>query len=383
MSENRHVHADTVVLVPGFLGFSIMGQLSYFADRVVGALTGALRERWERDVSVVPASTVPTGKLKERIANLVWFLRDLRDHGAERFYLVGHSTGGVDAQLLMTELPFWGGEWSNNVREVQAMVRAVTTISAPHYGTALLDSPAGKFVAHPLQDLQGALPFARAGAALLDLVGKDAGTLFDLHSLQFPDAARFVGSVVTHHELLDELSPASMLRVRQLARADARARLTCFVSGADVRKEGPRRSDPFYARMNAFGFAATTLPPEPVLSALTRIENASEIAWIQNPEAPRFRLKAGTNDGVVNTSRQLLPEAMLGGIIVGDHADVLGYYDRMDLATGHATNTGLFRSGADFGDDQFFSLYQKVAESLGPAAAVQQSSLPQAAAHAA
>ena len=40
----------------------------------------------------------------------------------------------------------------------------------------------------------------------------------------------------------------------------------------------------------------------------------------------------------------------------GDHADVLGDYDRIDIATSLPMNTGIFRSGAGFGNDQFFEL---------------------------
>jgi hypothetical protein len=86
--------------------------------------------------------------------------------------------------------------------------------------------------------------------------------------------------------------------------------------------------------------------------------------WIRNPDTPPLRVDAGTNDGIVNTSRQTLPGGMLKGVVVGDHADVLGDYDRIDLATEEPMNTGIFRSGAGFGDDQFFELYRRVAEAL-------------------
>ncbi len=45
---------------------------------------------------------------------------------------------------------------------------------------------------------------------------------------------------------------------------------------------------------------------------------------------------------------------------MGDHADVLGNYDRIDLATGQRMNMGIFRSGAGFGDDQFVELYRRI-----------------------
>jgi len=74
------------------------------------------------------------------------------------------------------------------------------------------------------------------------------------------------------------------------------------------------------------------------------------------------------NDGVVNTIRQVVnPDArsQVGGIVVADHADVLGHYDRQDsLIEGNPYNAGLFHSGAGFGDDEFFKLYRRVAEAI-------------------
>jgi hypothetical protein len=74
------------------------------------------------------------------------------------------------------------------------------------------------------------------------------------------------------------------------------------------------------------------------------------------------------NDGVVNSIRQIVnaekPEEV-GGFVVADHADVLGHYDRQDaLIAGRPYNAGLFHSGAGFGDDEFFALYQRVARAI-------------------
>src|SRR2546428_5319399 len=74
------------------------------------------------------------------------------------------------------------------------------------------------------------------------------------------------------------------------------------------------------------------------------------------------------NDGVVNTVRQIVPPGRreeVGGFVVADHGDVLGHYDRQDaLIGGNPYNTGLFHSGAAFGDDEFFGLYRRVAQAI-------------------
>ncbi len=65
----------------------------------------------------------------------------------------------------------------------------------------------------------------------------------------------------------------------------------------------------------------------------------------------------------MNIARQLLPHAKFGGIIHGDHCDVIGDYDREDQ-TARRISTGLFHSGAGFGLAQLTDLYRKVADSL-------------------
>lgn len=370
MNDGIRMHEDVVVLVPGFLGFSILGQFPYFADSVPATLQALLRERWNRDVSVVSASTVPTGPLKARVRELLRFLGELGTRGAARFYLVGHSTGGVDAQLLMTSRGrLWAGEDRAELLDaVRSRVQSVVTISAPHYGTCLLDSLPAEFLAHPR--LQGALPFFKASGPLFSLAFKDVSQLdkvLDLSSKQLPDAMRFVLSVMRHHELLDELKPASMEALRGGAAPGPGARVTCFVTGADATDGPPRSSDPFYKELVGFGHVDDNKPPSAEVQAnVARIRDQPDAMWIRSSIARPFHIEPGTGDGVVNTARQLLPYATLGGVIVADHADVLGDYDRFDIATRTALNTGIFRSGAGFGDDQFVELYRRVADALSP-----------------
>ncbi|HSY24311.1 MAG TPA: hypothetical protein VK841_19420 [Polyangiaceae bacterium] len=359
------VHEDVVVLVPGFLGFSIIGQFPYFADRVPGVLGALLREKWGREVSIVAATTVPTGPLQARILRLAAFLGRLAAAGARRLHLVGHSTGGVDAQLLMSVRPFWGGEWSGSVADARRAVVSVATISAPHFGTALLESSAARFLEQG--SLCDALPFLRAAGPLLSLAVKDMSQLdqlLNLNAKQLPTVWRFVFSVVRHHELLEELRPAAMEGVRARTAPDPNVKLTCFVSGADT-VAGPRPSDPFYSEIVAFCRIGAQLPPTPAMRAnIERLCTAPPSLWIRDPATAPYSVDAGTSDGVVNTARQLLEGAELGGIVLGDHADVIGDYDRFDVASEQLVSAGIFRSGASFSDDQLLELYRRVAAAV-------------------
>src|SRR5438876_5609387 len=96
---------DVVALVPGFLGFTRFGGFYYFADRVAAAVRAALELRVGRSVPVVPVTTLPAGRLGARQRVLLDSLRELEHKlsGVERFHLLGHSAGGVDAQLLTSD----------------------------------------------------------------------------------------------------------------------------------------------------------------------------------------------------------------------------------------------------------------------------------------
>jgi hypothetical protein len=69
---------------------------------------------------------------------------------------------------------------------------------------------------------------------------------------------------------------------------------------------------------------------------------------------------------LVNSVRQLLvsrarPEHSLLAVAVADHADVIGDYDERCPFSGKTGRRGLLRSGAHFGDDEFFQLWGLIA----------------------
>jgi pimeloyl-ACP methyl ester carboxylesterase len=368
MSTANRLEKDVVVLVPGFMGFRQIGEFSYFSPEIVDILKDRLGEHGVQ-ASVRAALTVPAGRLQDRVQFLGAYLDDLRAQGAEHFYLVGHSTGGVDAQLFATRAPFWGGTWPEKVKRAQEHTKAVVTISAPHYGTALLESAAILFLAHPTRAPQGWLPLALALLKLPRLLARDLGIFraaLNWQALQVPDLLAFLGSVARHHELFDELTPSNMAAIRGLVQPLSDIQLTCFASGVQVVETGTDPSDPFFARLNELTGALSTPPLPEVLAGLERLRSASSQQWIENTLKRRFPLEVGTNDGVVNIARQLLPHAKFGGIVHGDHCDVIGDFDREEETTQRRLSTGLFHSGAGFGFAQLSDLYRSVADSFGP-----------------
>jgi triacylglycerol lipase len=125
--ETHHVY-----FVPGLFGFGQLAGYDYF-DHLRGALE---REFEARNLALVcvDAPTPPTSSLRFRaevvaktIAKSVGPLGPI--------HIVGHSTGGLDARLLLSpnaqlRVPSESLAWRQRVR-------TITTFNAPHYGTPL------------------------------------------------------------------------------------------------------------------------------------------------------------------------------------------------------------------------------------------------------
>lgn len=367
---------DVVVLVPGFLGFTRFGNFSYFADRVMAVLRGALEAQLGHPVPVVPCTTLPTHRLAARQAHLLRFLQDLTGKvpGVERFHLVGHSTGGVDAQLLTCEPKLSGAPWTVGDMLVRRKIKSVTTIAAPHYGTALADSALARFVERGWPTPAAVPAFLRVSWDLLRLLPQQIEAPAALHPDWTPEALKFVLQVVQHRELIADLRPAAMEALRLNATPDLEIALSCFVTAAEPRVDIDPPSEPFFVDLYGLTKPRNDRPTSPAvkeaIALLTRLTYAaSSDALIRSPVGKLpDHIGCWLNDGVVNTARQIVnpgKPAELGGIVVADHGDVLGHYDRRDaLIPGAVLNAGLFHSGAGFGDDEFFTLYQRVAEHI-------------------
>ncbi|MFA5074453.1 MAG: triacylglycerol lipase, partial [Nitrospirota bacterium] len=177
-----------VYLVPGFFGFTSLGSMNYFLG-VRETLETRLGEMGVRAV-IHETDTLPTGSIRQRAVRL---LKRIEQDGAVKngggIHFVGHSTGGLDARLLVS--PGVKLVPSDIEEEIGRRVYSVQTLSTPHYGTPLAGFFAtieGKHVLHLLTMLATTRP-GRLGitatakylslvARLDNLTGK-ANTLLD------------------------------------------------------------------------------------------------------------------------------------------------------------------------------------------------------------
>jgi hypothetical protein len=364
-----------VALVPGFFGFEHRGSSTYFADRFVAGLRGVLEARGVVGVPVLSVSTVGIGSLSHRQTDLLTELRALetptarerRLGGPRSWHLVGHSSGGVDAAMLLREGALiqsegmssfangWG-PWADLVERIAS----VTTIAAPHFGTGFADSPLARFASgnwslDALRDMaMGTLDTARRG----DLSSRLA--FARSASPTFERLPMFLVRMMFRNELAKDLRPEllSPLSARPL-RPSMQGRVFSIATVAP--RPPPDHSDKLFRDMWRWtheGALRSSSPPPPRTADL----DAATLRLPSQKAIPLPPIDAADNDGVVTTCRQMLGEII--GLVIGDHVDVLGRYRRSSLVDEKLIDPGLLTSGADFGDDQFFELLLRVGDRI-------------------
>lgn len=418
-----------VFLVPGFMGFERFENYFYFADRVRVALRAVLEERSPNTFDVDAVTIPPAASLAARqaalastLASRLSALEAQRGTRIEHVHLVGHSTGAIDSHLLTRSEPLETGRaWSTTAEHLPALrarLRSVTAIAAPFHGTCFAEHPVAKaFAANTLGEWASSLPAAvlwglpRLGGILGNLA-TDPETWQVLRGLRSStEGAAFLRQLAASRDLVDELTPANMASLYQRLGPDpelaVRQRSFVSIAGATPtasessikrakRKPPPPLGSPAANRTEApaqapgalflatseltasRGTPCATDPGITVARAVERLNQARRdpsrlIA--KDPALLPDAIDPTTNDGMVNSARQLFDpsdEDELAGIVVADHYDVIGHYDReawtYDPALGHETRTykieGLLHSGSRFRDDQFLELYRRVAHLL-------------------
>jgi pimeloyl-ACP methyl ester carboxylesterase len=358
-----------VALVPGFFGFDHRESQTYFADRFIAGVRAGLEARGVHDVPVIAVSTLGIASLWRRQAELLGELRalEVKLGGPQRWHLVGHSTGGLDAALLLHERPLRDGGRSSvaaehgwkDAEDLVGRVDSVITVSAPHHGTALAESALARWSSgHP------SLGAVRDGAsALVDLMRRgDLGARVGFFFSAMPSVSQtplFLAQILIHDELARDLHPdiAAGLSATPY-RHGAEERLSCIVTVAP--RPSRDHTDKLFRDMWRWthdGAKRLAHPPvDTSCLAVPTLRLPSQASIALPP------IDGGDNDGVVSSVRQVSGTPL--AVVIGDHVDVLGRYRRESLVDGKVVDPGLLTSGADFGDREFFGLIDRIADRL-------------------
>jgi pimeloyl-ACP methyl ester carboxylesterase len=355
--------ADAVLLIPGLLGFNRFASFSYFADRVATAIRVGVESHAGRPVLVAPLSTLPAAPLAQRQAALFENIANLshRYPSIERVHLVGHSTGGLDAYFAICDTPLSGAFPSG-----RDIIRSVVTIAAPLLGTCLVDHDAIRLLAGRLGAAAGTLDLVKLAVSLRRQLTHNvttddvvAGFVADPS-----DGLRYVWEIIRHRELVLELSPANIARLRSAhAHAAERVPLTSFATWTPVDPKRSKRGATLFTRLQAMTAASDRAPYDPLIAAnIERLKSAP----VFGPGSP-LPIDAESNDGIVNSARQVVPGARLAGVVVADHIDVVGQYNRANPLDETTIVYELLTSGAGFNDEVFFSLFTAISDAIATA----------------
>ncbi len=365
-----------VVLVPGFLPFAKGVAAGAGAScHVATVLRSALEAFYGLSIPVVTLPHSASLDLAGRQRTLLRQLQELDGalRGVRHFHLVGHGPGGVDAELLSAQYPLknsatWLDLDPSHLRE---RISSIVTIGAPHQGTLILEQES---------------PHATSGSSTGECLRRRAKLFLALAQRLLPAAksaksySRESLAVLAHSLRLvrnagssGALSPSRMQALRTRNRPDASLSVqveNVVVVAPDLMfaQAGITRGrDRLFAALHALTSKSGSVDSSLNLNLGAKILRgvpACRVVRHASASVPAFDLAA--NDGLVNAAHQVLVShghqaANVLAIAIADHADVIGYHARQSPFVGQNSDSGLFRSGANFGDDEFFQLWGHIA----------------------
>lgn len=362
-----------VYLIPGFFGFTNFGEFKYFshAKRVLSEMLVARG----LTAKVHAVRSLPTASLPRRAATLVETIVSTATPNSV-IHLIGHSTGGIDARLLL--VPGVTLPTTLAVEPVAARVQSTVAISSPHRGSPLADVLTSVMGQQLLQILSMAtirsirlgklpLPILTRMTKLLAPVGGMLGARGGLVEQLYVDLLRdfdveqsrqleaFFRLVRADRSLLPQLAPPAMELFNTRCTARAGVRYGCVLSqahpptlGGHVRTGLNPLDQASYGLFQALyrltALQPTTVPP---LTQTQRSTLREAYGTVPTP---------GANDAIVPTLSQVW-ETILAAVW-GDHLDLLGYFEDPRATPPHRD---WLRSKSGFNRGVFLDVWAKIA----------------------
>ncbi len=122
-----------VFLIPGFFGFANLGDFAYW-----GPVEHKLRAIFNESgmpASIHAVKSLPTASLRTRTRCLLEAIALARPPDDAIIHLVGHSTGGLDARLLLT--PAVDLQSRIDIEGITRRVYSSTSVATPHLGAPI------------------------------------------------------------------------------------------------------------------------------------------------------------------------------------------------------------------------------------------------------
>jgi triacylglycerol esterase/lipase EstA (alpha/beta hydrolase family) len=358
-----------VFLIPGLFGFATLAGYDYF-----GHLERGISERFAAagvPVRIERVPSLPTSSIRAR-AVMVARTVARGAEGSGPIHLVGHSSGGLDARLVLS--PGTRLQVEKDALDWTSRARTVIGMNAPHYGTplaayfatvsgtrflyavSLLTVTSLSLGKLPLTGLAGLVSVAKA---VDDSLGLDIRLVDDV----LEQVSRFVGERGRReiHDFLQHIRDDQsgivqlMPEVADLFNASvadrAGVRYGCVVTSAPPPTPG-RVLEAALSPAGALGLAVYTT----LYGVASRASRRYGYA-VPTPEQARalsagLRRKVGPEnvDGVVPTLSMLWGDVVWCG--AADHLDVVGHFED----GGRDVHVDWLRSGAHFKRSDFAAM---------------------------
>ena len=363
-----------VFLIPGFFGFAALGEFRYF-HHVKEALDESFR-RVGVEVEVHRVDTLPTATIARRAQRLMDIIREVASDDDGPLHLVGHSTGALDARMLLDPE-------RNESPELLCRVRSVISVAGAHRGTPLATTFRTAFGKELLKLVAlmtirtlklGPLPIAAITglASVLSMFDTAVGAkpdlvdelqrqlLDDLTADRRQVLHKMFQDVADDQTLLDELTPERAQHLDAQTHDRPGVKYACVV--AEARRPGvlsslqtglspyAQASHAVYQAMYRLTArrAATTMAPVEALAAKDAlIEALGDIPTRED------------NDGIVPVYSQFHGELLRA--VKADHHDVIGHFDCHDTDPPHID---WLLTGTGFSRPHFDALWRDVATFL-------------------
>ncbi|KAA1193956.1 hypothetical protein F0M18_00480 [Pseudohalioglobus sediminis] len=363
-----------IFLIPGFFGFTNLGDFTYW---------GPVRERLQQilDTSGLPSEihyvkSLPTASLRTRTRVLLDTIVSTRPAADDIIHLVGHSTGGLDARLLLT--PAVDLKTRKNVENIARKVRSSISVATPHRGAPIASFFSSLLGQRLLRLLSlatmvairhGQMPLSAwtrmAGLFVLPpslerATGSLAGQVYDQLLLNFDDVRQsqveeLLAELQRDQSLLTQLTVESM----DLFNAAAGDRHTVKYGSVVTRARKPD-----LATSREIGLHPSAQAQLGLYYSLSKLSEGYEFSGIK--KVHRAALKSGlgelpdgsANDGIVPTLSQ--PWGQCIAVVQADHLDIIGHHGRGTDDT--IKHYDWLTTGSDFREAEFDQVWERVAK---------------------
>lgn len=371
MPAKHHVY-----LVPGFFGFANLGELVYFGH-VRDFLKAELARRGVA-AEVVAVLSHPTASLRVRALDLLQVIHETARDDEGPIHLVGHSTGGLDARLLLSPGVSLGG--AVPVEPYAQRVQTALMLSTPHAGTPVSTFFLGFFGQQLLKLLSlftvyvlrfGRIPLSvmlRLGGLLTrhdEKLGFRQTLMDQLFSELLADFSierqaaltRFFTEVGSDTSLIPQLTPEAMARFNEETPDRPGVRYGSVVTKASAPSLRARLSaglDP-YAQITHSVYALLYRQAQRMPTLALPLHTPAQTAAIV--QAYGALPSARANDGIVPTRSQIYGQVIQA--VRADHLDLIGHFDEVSTQPPHVD---WLISGSGFRRFQFERVWRDVTD---------------------